>query len=289
MAWNKPSTENQQPKKPNAKAPSAKRGVIAGAVVIALGALCLWIFSGEKARQDPASTKNRGLIKEVAPAATNKVAKTEKELHPGMVKWRGKWYPEYNEKGGRIWLTPAGVRYHSPHVITNAVNPARIPKEARIFDNQADVDIAVLLNTAPGTGFVGCYEYGDRFIKDFLKSLTTPIIVSEQDDENTKMLKRAVIAAKIELKERYDAGEDIGKIMSDTRKQYQELGMYREELRRQVEELQRTSSDRSPQAVKELFDAANRMLAERGAKPLRLPVMLSRKLELMNRNQGDKK
>lgn len=294
MAWNKPTsntadaTSSSRPSG-RGKMPRLRRGLIAGVVVIVLGFAVLAILSGGDDAPKAKADKGRGRIKEVAPAVTNVPAKTEKELHPGMVKVRGKWYPEYDEKGGKIWVTSNAVMYHTPKIQTNKVNQARLSKEMKIFSRRADVEIAVLINAEPGTGFIGDYRYGDRFVKDFLDSLTTPIIISEDDDENTKALKKAVRETKIELKARYDNGEDIGQIMADTRKNLQELGAYREELRREVDKV-RSKGGMSPEELNDLYGAANKMLAERGAKPLAMPTLLKRKLDVLGtKNNNTKK
>lgn len=79
------------------------RGIVAGLVVVcALGGLCLWMFSGGDDAPKAKADKERGLIKEVTPAAAPKekpreLTAEEKEqlAHPGMVKApNGVWHPK---------------------------------------------------------------------------------------------------------------------------------------------------------------------------------------------------
>ena len=279
MFWNRPSGAPQpQPKK--SASPSLKRGLLAGLVVVVLGALCIFIFFGKETRQEAPSTKGRGLIKEVAPSLPPKSAKQlEKEAHPGMVKVRGKWYPEYNEKGGKIWVTKNWIRYQTPHVITNTSNLTRMSPASKLFDNQADRDIANLLTIPLGTTVLGNWEYTDSFTRQFLKSIETPIVVTKDDDEWAAELKRAVNQTKIELKARYDAGEDIAKIMTETREEMQKLGIYKMELERTIKDSIREAKGDKEQ-IKDVYDAANKMLAERGIEPLKMPEFLTRNLKM---------
>lgn len=128
---------------------------------------------------------------------------------------------------------------------------------------------------------MGVHEFNKSFERQFLKSLATPIIVTKDDDEWAASVKRAVNETKIDLKARYDAGEDIVQIMNDAQKQQQELAVYRDELKRMVQK-SAIKEAKDPQARKDLYDAANKMLAERGLQPLSLPSMLERRLELEN-------
>lgn len=262
-------------------APRLSRGLLAGLSVVVVGlvvAVCFF-FAGSESDKE-AVTKDRGLIKEVKPAVPKKsAAELEKEAHPGMVKVRGKWYPEYNKEGGKIWVSKYWVRYHSPTIQTNDLTKKVYRIESKVFDNHCDREIAVLLNSPPGAMRIGpANPYNEKFTKGFLKSLETPIIISPDDSEEVAALKRAVRETKIELKARYDAGEDIAKIMNDTNRQMKELALYKEELRRMVAKESR--SGKSAEEVSDLYAAANKMLADRGVAPLRVPSMLKHRLEL---------
>ena len=260
------------------------RGAIAGAiVVVGAGIAAWWLWPAEENAGDATPSRHEALIKEVAPKLTQD--QQEKIDHPGQVKIRGKWYPEYDENGGKIWYNKHWVRYHTPVVTTSSVS--RLSFVERTFKNRADRDIGNLLNMKPGTMMIAGakYTYGERFVNDFLRSLKHPIVVSKDDDERTAELKRAVNEAKIELKARYDAGEDISKIMEETRESMRELGAYRQELDTMVRKAMRETKD--PNAMRDLFGAANTMLEQRGAKPLRVPSMLIRHLEI-NANKEKK-
>ena len=278
MAWNRPKERVTGNREQGARK-SPFRGLIAAAIVVLGAAVAAWWLrpTGET-RQDAAST-NKTLIKEVTPAKPKlSVDEQEKLEHPGMVKVRGKWYPEYNSQGGKIWVTKNWVRYHTPVVHTNRVKKSQ-SIYSKAFDNYADREIAILLNAPPGAMRIGSSRpYDERFTKQFLKSLEAPIVISPDDSEAVAALKKAVRETKIDLKIRYDNGEDIAKIMNDTNRQLQELALYRNDLRKLVLKESRETKDKD--ARKGLYEAANKMLAERGVEPLKLPIALQRSLEL---------
>ena len=260
------------------------RGAIAGAIAVFGAAVAAWwLWPTGETRQDAAST-NKTLIKEVTPAKPKLSADEQEKLeHPGMVKVRGKWYPEYNSQGGKIWVTKNWVRYHTPVVHTNRVKKSQ-SIYSKAFDNYADREIAILLNAPPGAMRIGSSRpYDERFTKQFLKSLEAPIVISPDDSESVAALKKAVRETKIDLKIRYDNGEDIAKIMNDTNRQLQELALYRNDLRKLVLKESRETKDKD--ARKGLYEAANKMLAERGVEPLKLPTALKRSLELQEQQK----
>lgn len=172
-------------------------------------------------------------------------------------------------------------RPHTAIVITNKVNDADKPIEERIFTNSADQKIAALLLLEPGEIMIGDASsfFGKGFTRSFLRSIETPIVVTKNDDEFTANLKRAVIDTKLELKVRYDEGEDIAQLMLKERNELQALGLYREELKEEIHKLARDKS-LSEEAMQDFINAANKMLEERGGKPLEMPRFAARRFLL---------
>lgn len=271
-------------------APRFSRGLLAGLTVVVVGLVVVVCFFFVRSESDKeVVTKDRGLIKEVKPAIPKKsAAELEKESHPGMVKFKGKWYPEYNSKGGKIWLSPKGVRYHTPKIHTNDLTKAYIQKELTYFEPGCDRELAAVISAPFGAMRIGpVAPYKDGFKKQFLESLKVPIIVKEDDPEDVKALKRAVIETKIELKARLDAGEDIVKLMNDNAKQMHELALYKNDLEQMASK--QAMKAKSKEELDDVYTAVNRMLAERGVEPLKIPGFLQRKLEFQthkNNNQN---
>ena len=259
--WNR-STGNQ-PTKRDAKAPSKRKGLVAGLVtVIALGALCLWMFSGDE-EAAASKKKDRGLIKEVTPAAAPKAkpAEPEKPKHKVEVKKLPNGQLMKYVDGKEVWAYPRQdpAKYGA---VTSSMAQACRQLEQRVFDCTSDKQLAYLANYRPGD------EFGDgldtrAFTKNFLKSLETPIIVMHDDPENVAELKRGVIELRKELKARYDAGEDIKKLVDDTIADYQRMGAYKMEITKAIQNLAK-----DPDVTQEEMDAfvneANKMLDAKG-------------------------
>jgi len=168
-------------------------------------------------------------------------------------------------------------------VITNSVSRASMSVEEKTFTNYAERDIAGMLLVEPGDTLVGDYTYDESFTERFLESLKTEIPDSDEDTPFQKELKQAVRETKKELKARYDKGENLAEIMAETRKQFKELGLYREDIQRMVDEAKsERGDDLTEQDEKDLIEAANKMLEERGCKPLELPQAFIEQLELQN-------
>lgn len=259
MAWNRPSAANQQPaQKRGSKAPSKMRGVIAGAVVVVLGALCFFIFSGKDESEKAKSEKNRGLIKEATPAAarTNAVAEVKKPKGPKPIPKTVK----RDDNGILRW--PSGARYVEEYYHhTNSVNPFAGQKE--IFKRPSDVHIATLVGIKPGQMLIGGFNYGKVFDKEFKESLKEKIEFLEDDTPEERQLKEDVIAAREELKEAMARGEKPSEVMQRTRDELVKLAQYRQNLAEQLAAI-KNEEGRTQQDILDATEAANLMLKEKG-------------------------
>lgn len=284
--WNGSDRKGAAPVQPKvtAKKPSPVRGLIAGGVVVVLAVVAYFVFfSGAEKPQKEATTKERSRIKEVTPAAAPKFAEEVEEKKPKVeIK---------NVEGGRImkyvdgkpaWLYPRIPI--SAHPITNHIGEASW--ESKVLECRSDVEIAFLLNREPGTQVLGFTDYGISFESDFKESLKKPIVINPDDTPEAKALKEAVIEARKELVSRMNAGENLADVMAETEKSLQELGMYREEIKKMVEE-KGEDGDLSASDIKDLLGAANMMLEERGAKPMEMPAFLEYKLQQMGKGDPE--
>ena len=291
MAWNRP-VETQNTKKVRSAKPGVRSAmrlyVVLGALCIALGVAAYFLFfSGEKAPTQGAEPKARAAIKEVTPAAAPK-PKVEKPKPGAALQAR---YPNLNIPDDwdkpyppQAYRADGSLKRHSRYVtvITAGVFRTNQPLslEERAFICKADRDICSLLTVEAGSVVVGDYKYGEQFVKDFLESLKTPIVATQDDDDDVRDIKNWVNETKIDLKARYDAGEDIAEIMNETRKQFQELGLYRQDIQKMVAEAKaKSGGELTKQDEVDLIKAANLMLEDRGCKPLALPDAFIEKVE----------
>ena len=268
MAWNKPSGAAQ----PEPKAPSKGRGIFALIAVVALGGLVAWwLWPKEETRQDAAST-NRGLIKEVKPAAAPKaleVVEKPKEIP----------YWEKDTTNGLTFrqLMKWKIHHRPPAAYTNRSSQTEAPPAYAIFEHQCDNAMAAMLTMPPGATAVGDPGYERWFTQDFLKSLETPIIVTKDDTPEQAQLKRDLIQVKIDLKARYDAGEDIAEIMSQTRREMQQLSIYKNEIEASFREMVHKPG-LTDEDYEDCLKAANMMLDQKGIAPLKPGPLAKRRI-----------
>ena len=282
MGWNGSDRKGTAPAQPKvtAKKPSPVRGIVAGLVVVLAAVVCYFAFFSES--EKPAAKKAEKkptAIKEVTPAAAPKVVE-EPEEAPKVKKTLVQLQKErgcYTNELGYVFNRPT-----SKHVITNDQWKAHQTLAEKVFRNAADRKIGNLLLIPPGAPLVGELPknfYGKSFVKSFLKSLEQPEFVLHDDPPEVAELKRAVIEAKAELKERYDAGEDIGEILMKERQTLQELGLYRRELDKELHKIAR-NEEIGKEDLEDFVTAANKMLADRGAEPLAMPKTAVRRFQL---------
>ena len=282
MSWNKPNTTNGRKDGARAKAKSPARGLIAGCIVIVGAAIAAWLLWPDSSAPKPKvkAPTSPSKIKEVTPAAVPKfVEKQPKEPEePKEIirKLPNGLLMRYHPDGSPAWAAP---RQPPGKTFTNRVEYLR-SREQEIFKHSADVEIAMMLNVEPGTQMVGSNDFAG-FNERFQEALKEPITISADDDEDTKLLKKAVMEVRDDFRKRYNIGEDLAATMAQVRKDMQELGLYREELKQQIHQIAQSeeSKEFTEKDYQDLIDAANAMLEDRGAKPLAVPAFIKYKFD----------
>ena len=279
MAWNRGTDESEAVRKGLASARAARtprvRWVIAGAALAAAGVVAWIVFAPKAPEEKREEGGTKALIAEVKPSVPTNTVKKPK--FPGApLDWDKPYPPQAYRKDGTLKKYSRYVE-----VVTNRPEQMHHSLEWKTFRNPADMHIALLLNHEPGAMLIGDMKYGRSFVKKFLKSLETPIVISKDDTPEVAALKRAVIDAKADLKARYDRGEDIAEVMNQSRQELKELSAYRADLEAQVRQIRRDAKG----ALKmkdyvDLIKAANTMLENRGCQPLKVPELGVRRLEL---------
>ena len=247
------------------RAASSFRGLVAGAVVV-VAALITWLLLSQN--RDGAPTTSREGKAPMPVPATSPASVAAKAAEPKEEKLKSLPPQRIGEtRDGKV-LLPDGTLHTVKGVITSGV--ARVSLIDRTFKHDTDCMLAHLLTVEPGEGFVGDSEsIYSGFEKEFLKTLDDPIVYDKSDSDYVKELKMGVQSLRQELKEIRDRGESIEKALIETRDQLQQLGLYRQELEQHV--LSMSADGMSHQDYEDLVAAANKMLEERGSKPLELP------------------
>lgn len=148
----------------------------------------------------------------------------------------------------------------------------------RVFEHQAEREIARLLSIEPGKFFIGNANYGPKFQQSFAEAVASPTPILEDDDAETIALKKEVNEVKADLAQRLKDGEDIVQIMKDTEKELRTLATFRNEMKKELTAL-RFDESVTEQDYKDFVEAANRMLKERGLKEISSPVFAEAQLK----------
>ena len=188
-----------------------------------------------------------------------------------------------SSKDNGEYVDERGIRRTANGLRIRTGEPARKLKLGfdahRRFKYMSEEHIAGLLEIIPGRMVFGRMTFGKQFVEDFKDSLDNKIEILDTDSEYDKQLKRDVIATKEELKAAMGRGEDIGKLLTDARNQLQEIGQYREQLKQRFNEY-RKEGTHTVEELQDFVRAANVMLEEHGAKPIKLSSLLLRNLRL---------
>ena len=276
MSWNRKTSKSKSTPK---RGVSIGKGLVAGCIVVSLGIAAIWLVrTGDEAAKDAPRIERKSRQVEtkkppridVAPIDAAPVsAKSEKPLKPQRVG---------EIRDGKMLMIDGRLRKMSKHVVTAEV--ARVTIADKTFDEPTDRLLAHILEMEPGETLVGdSADLYRGFDKAFVKSLSTPIVSDKDDDQYVKELKAGVLALREELKNRMSAGEDINNVLAETRDQMQELGAYRQELENMVVEMTQEKG-LTQEAYDDIVEAANKMLEERGCKPLELPTAVRHRFKI---------
>ena len=278
MAWNGSNGKNTNgtsaAKRPDGgarKRPSIVRGAFAALAVVALAAGAWWWLMARRAPEPSAPERPKRPAKAPLPAAEKPTPLTKPKEYSSLDNIQLRRLPESETNN----LTEAQVKYwrmFHPWPPPDKDQPKAKHGKYHIFETRADNEIAFVLATEPGTMVIGNRSVGPDFESRFLKSLEKPIIVSKDDSEYEQNLKRAVIEAKLNLKDALDRGEDIGKIMDEARDELQKMARYRAQLEKEATVLLHRGAMGAADA-EDVIKAVNKMLEDKGIAPIELNSM----------------
>ena len=277
MAWNKSGGAPES--KPGSAAGgglsrAVLRGGVAAALVVVAAVVAVFLFrdADRRHQEAPKSRPRKIAAAKPAPAKPEAAPGKPAELPPQKVG---------EIRDGKM-LLQSGRLHPVKGIITNKAERAW----SSIFPHPSENVIAGLLAAKPGDAFVGTPHYNGRFTQNFLKSLEEPIIVSKDDPEEIQQLKRAVVAAKIELKAAYDRGENIEDMLQGAREELQRMARYKQELKADIYQYTRKTKGITDQDVDDYIVAANRLLEAKGIAPLKKSWLTGLRLK-MNQHTED--
>ena len=239
-------------------------------ILVAVAAAAYFAFRGNRGGQTPppAPEPSRGKIVEVAPStnapAIRPAATDDKEAIPEIPYWE---VDASQTNGFTAAMVKKWEHRHRPKYKFD-LPKRQLRAKYRIFRHRSENEIAALLMAKPGASMIGRPRYVG-LTEDFMKSCEEPIIVAADDDEYTANLKRDMIQAKIEIRQRMADGESLEKIIEDTRAEYRKLSEYKRTLTKEVMGMIR-KDEVSAQDVDLFVEAANKMLESKGIAPIKI-------------------
>ena len=232
-------------------------------------------------------TKHIADVAPTPPAKPPRVTEPQKKAPPKYKTKEERYFAETNGLN-KMQIQRWKIDHMPPAGITNNTSQTEERPFYQIFDHSSENDIAGFLTMEPGETLVGTPSYERWFVKDFLKSLETPIVVTDDDTPEQAALKREMIKVKIDLKARHDAGEDIAAIMTATHEEYQRLAEYKDTIWDLLREARRDSNS-TDQDIEDFISAANVQLEAKGIAPIELGPVTRHMLRLRRTNRGDHK
>lgn len=274
MAWN--GSSGASPKTPEKSAPKMARGVLAGLLVVIVAAVVAVMMLREST---PENKTAEAVEPKSIPLVTPTITINEESPKPVAPKKKEFWEVSNTETNGfsegmqRKWVH----MHYPPACYTNTSALTYTPPNYAIFRHPSENRIASYLTIANGQTMVGTPVFGPSFEKDFLKSCEEPIIISKDDSDETKALKKLMTEVKIELRQRMADGEKLEDILMETHREVQKLALVRSDIEKVVDEQLREAQSQADVDV--IMDAANKMLEARGIAPVSLNPILRRNIE----------
>lgn len=267
MAWNKPSTTDQQPiRKSGAKTPSAICSILAGVTIVILGALCFFLFSGNEDAPEAKATKGRGRIKEVKPAPAPKAVV---QPEPDPVDTRAQKSKEWREKLMKI-------AEHNPQLMFHLTNDAS-KVEKPVFTTSVEQVMDWIFNCVPGDDPLPLPNLSEESPDIIARALISFNEVSDKDTEDIAQRKESVMLAKKALRQFIKEGGDYPEFMEYYRKQ---LVQYRKLWLDAQTSIEKAPADLNQEEMTRLVEKTNAMLEEKGIKPIEMNEIVRDRLGL---------
>ena len=273
MGWNGSYRRGgSTPVKPKvtAKKPSPVRGLVAGAVLIAavIGAYFAF-FAGSERPKTERIEKDRGRIKEVTPAAAQKAAvepvkKTEEKVARTKK-------PDTNI----VWVSK--MRYikkmaNGDSVMVFVDNPDE-PKPVPIFE--VGLNNFLTNFTTPGEDVPETpMEVSNE---EVMQALMEKIEIKDDDTEEVKFQKEAVMVLREELRKYIKDGSTVADFIRDVQRRQQMEAEHVREARGMIME---SLAKDDPAQARELYDALNKHMNEKGLPKVRIARKFLKMMEV---------
>lgn len=257
------------PSKP--MSPSLIRGLLAGVIVVALAAV-VWLFLPKQKTATTVDEHNgSALIKEVAPSITvRQEAETEKDEGKSSTANDTAGDPDTNV----VWISKTKYvkRMENGCQVTVYVGDPDEYKAKPIFTAHFNNFLTNFLEpgaTVPPTPI----EFTEQDIKD---AILEKIEITDEDDDEVRFAKENIAVLQKELAKELENGVTAREFIAEIqRRQDMEAALVNESREMIINAL----GEDSPEHAKELYDALNKHLNEKGIPSMRLPKKFRKMIE----------
>lgn len=265
--WNRPAANQPEVKTGGAKFTLA-HGLIAGAVVVVVGIVLLAVLSGGEGKVEVRESK-KGKIKDVAPAAAPKPKEEPaKKAEEKVARTKD---PDTNI----VWVSK--MRYikkmaNGDSVMVFVDNPDE-PKPVPIFE--VGLNNFLTNFTTPGE-FVPETPM-EVSNEEAMQALMEKIEIKDDDTEEVKFQKEAVMVLREELRKYIKDGSTVADFIRDIQRRQQMEAEHVREARGMIME---SLSKDDPAQARELYDAINKHMNEKGLPKVRLARKFLKMMEV---------
>ena len=301
MAWNGSSNGRGDARRNDRGArPSRVRNVVAALLIVVVASLVFFatrhFLSGERDEARPTDTKSKRIAEakpkisaktqpakndenepeQKSPERAREESKTADHGFPGLVA----------DSSGQLWYRGVKVPDEAPGAMRRNGKPYGPRK---YFKKATDNYLASMFITGLlGGRSAASGDLSPKFLAALEASLKEPVEFSPDDDEDATNVKQLMQALKDSLNDMIAKGGKIEDIIKDTRKEHAKITEARESYQRALRELIQKDGT-TLQEVEDYLSAANSILKEHHAMPLRTPPMIDAKIRARNlKNARDK-
>ena len=283
MSWNKPSPNTVDATSSSrsagrGKMPRLRSGLFAGLLVVALGALCYFMFRPSAATPKRDSMKDRGLIKEVTPAAA--------PTNAASAATASKPKREPKLKQPHEFKNPSARLAHEVALLKN-VRELHVgdPNRRELFHFASEQQLEGLLQVPFGE-YSPDVDLPPNLDEDFLESMKHPILAEKDDTPEEIEMKKAMNKLKIEIAARLKNGEKLADIIHAEKRESNRVAEFRQDTSLFIRDM--IKQGETLDDVRAFVEAANKKIAEKGGKPLTISKEMENRIEHFSkrRKQG---
>ncbi len=267
--WNRPQNEPSVGRRP-----SRVMGIALGLLFIVVALSAWYWFSKEEPKVKPTTTqakpKKAKIISPPLPASTNSnvAAKPNKEMSEA-------WKKYYDGRDTNKWIVVKDPKTGKEY-LSRLMKPGLKNRKPPLYKTHALNVLNAILFKDPGTPLPGM-KIDDRFVKSFQEAILEKIEISNEDSEDDKRLKLAMIETMDFLKNEIKNGGDIKQIVGDALAERQRISTLKHMMIQERANMRNTGA--SEEEITAFENECNRRLAEKGASPLLTRQLLLERLE----------